>query len=252
MLVIAFCMISFIYLRGQAAAYAAVYESSVHVSLLDYLFHLVHGMAPISELKQRSFDLPVTYLGLSAANACLVGDLLALDAQGIGVQLLTRSGSRRYWMGSRVLWNCLAITCVYGIILVLAVLAGGGNVAPTDAVCIHIIGFDNAARSGLTNIELFLTAFGMAYLTSIAFGQLQMALELIFSPIAAFLAVMVLAFMSIYIVSPFLLGNCFMLQRNAVFLPGGIQTETGIAVDIAVIVISIAVDFYCIKRRDIL
>ncbi len=247
-----FCIVAMVYLQFQARGLAAASQEAADISAADCLLHMVHGMEPVVLNEQKRFELPVSYLGVMVANAFLLMGFLHEEMHGFGVQIFIRDGQRHRWMAGKILWNVLAVTSVYVMIVLFSWIAGGGGFRPNAVLCEKILMFRNVIDFEGTDIELFLAALGMAYLSSLAFGQLQMTLELIFSPAAAFFAVIAAAFMSVYYVSPLLLGNCFMFQRNAIFLEGGIKTGTGMAVAAAWIALCVALDFYYIKRRDIL
>lgn len=252
LLVFLLCAGSGIYLYAQTSRIAVHYHLQSGATFMDHLLHLLHGMEPYTAAPGRRFELPVTYLGIFACTSFLVGGYLREDLHGTGLQMAVRSRTRKDWVLSKILWNVAAVTTVYGVIVLTALLMSGGGLKPTAQLGRILMRFDAVGQSGLSDGQLFLLMLGGAYLTSLAVAQLQMAIEMIFSPMAGFIGVMGLVFLSAYITSPFLPGNYFMIQRNELFLEGGMQTGVGIAFNLTIIAVSVMADFYCFKKRDIL
>lgn len=252
LLVFLLCTGAGLYLKMQARGVAVYYGLTSGATFMDHLLNLLHGMERFVPSENRRFELPVTYLGVFAVTAFLIGGYLRQDLHGFGQQLMVRSRDRKRWLVSKILWNMASVTAVYGIILLTAFLMGGGGLTPTAALCRTALRFPEAGETGISPGTLFALALGMAYLTSLAMAQVQMTLEMIFSPVAALIGVMTLIFLSAYVTAPFLPGNYFMVQRNAVFLADGMQTGQGIVFLVGMILCAVALDFYWLFRQDIL
>lgn len=155
------------------------------------------------------------------------------DMQTFGIQILTHSGSRRAWWLSKTLW-CFFGTLLFHAVLWLAVCiacmvtkAELSLVLHADIICKLFQTFSTGTAIG--EIQISLLALLLPVVVSFSLCLCQMTLSLFIKPTLSFLAMAVIAIISVYLFSPVLLCNYAMPIRGELFMSNGVNADTGYA-----------------------
>lgn len=222
-------------------------------SVMDCIMHIFKGMAVYIPGSDEPLMIPITWLLIQVVLALLVFSYPTKDLYSYGTQVLLRSRQRNIWWISKCIWNISTIIIAYGIgfltITIVTAIYGELSLIPNVQV--------NQEMSALWIQSSELTALYIAVLllpllTTIAMSLLQMLLSFLLTPIYSFLIVVCILVASAYFCSPLLIGNYTMLCRNTVAYSNGVDTITGVVVDVIIIVASVIGGIVYIKRCDIL
>jgi len=250
--VVVFSLIAGLYMYVHIVGLKKNFDISTNGTFMDYLLNMLHGMKRFVASSGGDFEIPITFLGISILTAFTIGNYAVNDLSACGIQIITRSRSRTNWIISKILWNFTVVIMIYLCIIIVALILGGGGIAPTELICSKILDFSNVNANGISNGTLCMLVILLPIVTSMAVSQLQMSISLIKSPVAGFFVVITIMFLSAYITSPYLLGNYWMIQRSSIFLNGGMNMVIGFVVNVIVILVSIICDIFYFKKKSII
>ena len=178
------------------------------------------------------------------------------DIQGLGQQILTRTGGRIVWWLSKCLWNILSVLVYHGFIFgttALFSIVMKCSVPGEINKDLQYIAFHISISSFMSDDAPWpLTILVIPVLVSLCINLLQMTLALFMKPIFSFLAIAFLMVSSAYFLSPYLIGNYAMSIRYDMVVKGGVSTDAGIVISLALIIISIGVGMIRFHQYDIL
>jgi hypothetical protein len=228
------------------------FESDPAVSLLDFLIYFNKGMEVYVFQSGEQFKIPYFWIMQTVLIALLVGSYPLEDLSAHAVNILTRSKSRWLWWLSKSLWIMTTVFAFYGIGLLVALgfslVLGSPFRWPDSEIMLLVCNIDVTRLDIVTVVALL----ALAPAVSCALSLVQALLSLFIGSIASFAVLMCYVLASIYFFTPFLIADYSMLQRNALFYSGGIETVAAFFVAGAIILIVLIGGFMRIKGMDIL
>lgn len=211
-------------------------------SWMDYMLGCFKGIAPL--VSMDSFEFPVQWFLVMGGCIFLNLDYPLNDLTEAGQQVIIRSVSKKSWFLSKCAWNLLSCL-VYILLGTLTALAfslfagGSAGLLNTPAVCENVLQLYGAKV--LTASQTLIAAVGLPLLTLMALNMLQMILCLLIKPVFSFLICICLLIVSLFINSPYALGNGAMAVRNGMLVEGAQEPVSTVLFCIAVIGICIIV-----------
>lgn len=197
----------------------------------DHIMYLYGGMAQYIPNPAEPFQFPARWMIWLMSLLFFLSSYAYKDMQTFGIQILTRSGSRRGWWLSKTLW-CFFGTLVFHAVLWLTIcigcLAAKAELSlalHTDMICRLFQTFSTGTAVG--EIQISLLALLLPVAVSFSLCLCQMTLSLFMKPTLSFLIMAVATILSVYVFSPVLLCNYAMLVRTGSFLSNGVNVHTG-------------------------
>lgn len=197
----------------------------------DHIMYLYGGMAQYIPNPAEPFQFPARWMIWFMSLLFFLSSYAYKDMQTFGIQILTRSGSRRAWWLSKTLW------CFFGTLLFHAVLwltVGIGCLMAkaelslslhTGIICRLFQTFSTGTAVG--EIQISLLTLLLPAVVSFSLCLCQMTLSLLMKPTLSFLTMAVVAILSAYLFSPVLLCNYAMPIRTEWFMSNGVNIDTG-------------------------
>lgn len=247
---IIFFVLSNIFFTYQIRSFGHIYDTMIKPTWMDYMINSFHGMAKYDPLSHTPFDLPVISIGLVIIITYIIGDYIGKSMKKDGIQILIRSGSRNKWMISKMIWCFITTVMMFIIIYGIDFAFSGGGFIRTDVICNRIIGFQ--IPEYINNSQLLFMLIILPFFTMLAMAQIQLTLSLVFSPVIGFLITNIISFFSAYYTTPWLIGNYAMIQRNKMFIPDGISTDTALIVDVLIFLSMGIFQILYFKRKSII
>lgn len=191
----------------------------------------------------------------------LTGSFLTLhypyrDMQGMGQQILIRTGGRTAWWLSKCCWNVLSTVVYHTMMFLTAAVFCGMTKGVFRTAINHQLAY------GVLQIEKEQMAadtaawtFGLLFvpvLVSVGIGLLQMCLALWIKPMCSFLITAVYLIGSAYVPSPWLLGNYAMVIRFDAAVKDGVSAPQGVLIWTAIVLLCAAAGSLKFRRYDIL
>ena len=197
-------------------------EEILNFDLLTYLLQSAQTnyiQRLVNQLKNtKNFKFIGTYFDITTETPTYAYK----DMQTFGIQIITRSGSRRLWWLSKTLW-CFFGTLLFHTVLWLTVCiaclvtkAELSLVLHADIICKLFQTFSTGTAIG--EIQISLLALLLPAVVSFSLCLCQMTLSLFIKPTLSFLAMAVIAIISVYLFSPLLLCNYAMPIRTELFM----------------------------------
>jgi hypothetical protein len=200
-------------------------------SITDYLIFMAKGMEAYAPSTGGPFIFPIFWGMLHVLIALLVAGYPTSDFHGYALNVFLHAGSRGLWWAAKAVWTVLTVCSFYllGLVVTLAfaLAAGDATIFPASQVSLYVSAIDALA---VARHELLL-ALLVPPASSIALSMLQVLLSFIIKPSLSFLAVMAYCFVSVFIPTPFLIGDYSMLLRNGIALQGGLSSAAMLAID---------------------
>ena len=230
----------------------------INASWLDYMLVTFKGAPPVNQdgiMDIRS--LPYDWLVMVGACLFVNLDYMLLDLTSNGQQVIIRTGSRQRWFISKCMWN-LAATALYflliGLVELLFVVATDGVISPenSEEAFTNIFGQVAFNPIQLSLHEGLVLGLLLPYLTMAALSVLEMTICLFVRPVVSFLVCMALLVLSVYIDSPFVLGNGAMTIRSGIVDAEGQEPLVAGFVAIGIIVVCMMTGMAVFKHSDIL
>lgn len=224
-------------------------------SVMDYLFYFLMGKEPVFKGKPNELiELPMQWLALLSCHLLLTLDFLTEDLTTEGQQLLFRCQKRTKWLVSKLLWGLIEtvwyfLIIIFTTVVFLGITKGKITFSATPDTISSI--YDKTALLPIT-IQTEIFAVLLAMLTAAAYNILQMTLSLFVKPALAFMICLALLVLSIYINSPYMLGNGAMLLRSGLMLPYGQNPWQTAAAAITIIVVCFLISIRRFRYMDIL
>ncbi len=255
-----------LYLYVPAAILCSVFTIGFYMSLqnrnlenekltiINILLYFFEGKEPFSPELGNAFVFPVVWLFIFLYSAFLTLNYPYSNLTGYGVQVITRTKSRKLWWLSKCFWvfltTFLYFAVWYLVSLVLSlILHIDLSIQYSERICAELLDMKlQSVQAGSVWISLVI----LPVMTSVAVNLLQLCLGLFFDRIYCFLASAVILFASTYFQTPLLIGNFAMVKRSVMYQENGMDFTQGIIACVALIILSIGAGFWRIRKYDIL
>lgn len=249
--ILIFTLILALSFRNQVDFLNGQLDAPLHPTFADAAVYLFGGMHPYIPSPDSRFEIPVFWLANNIYLLFMTAYYPIRDLSGFGKLILLKSRRRSAAWASKCVWLLVytALTYLLEYALIFAVFPGAHALTPTPELQQLTGGYDPSVwLNGAWAAYVFLTPF----LTTLTLGMVQLALSLVWLPIAGFIADIVILTASAYSFSPFLIGNYTMLLRSALVLENGIRYPAAIAAELAIIAALALSGSLYFKRYDIL
>lgn len=223
-------------------------------SLGDLIQYIFLGPFDVAPLGNSFFRLPVVWLGFHMMVAYLVGDYIQDDLSGTGQLILIYSRKRFYWWVSKFVWVLVFVTSLYLLSYVILIVASLIFNFTLSFLITPQLSFALFAKDySLTSIYSFiLIYFILPLLTSFVVSEIQATLTLIVKPVLAFVLVICLYVLSIYVINPFLITNYAIPAHNSVYIDGGMDAVLGIVSLCFLLIVVFIIGSILFKYKDFL
>lgn len=208
-----------IFFLGGCSFYAAARTGAKGGTVFDLLAHCFQGVSPILNLDNME-RVPVLWLIVFlGCHLSVLGN--AEEITVYGQQRLLRCGSRTNWWLSKCVWNICAGLLYFGIgIAGLWLFAVFGGMGAAPAWPEHTVLVPICCALGWNLFQMYLALYLKTYLC-------------IFVTVGMLL-------LSVYITTPFLLGNFMMTARHIYLQDGGTDLRWGYLIAFLLAVCAVA------------
>ncbi|MBP3620292.1 MAG: DUF2705 family protein [Lachnospiraceae bacterium] len=243
-------MVAFL-LNGVALIKFDNIDKQLEYGPYDCLAYLFEGMYPYVPNVGSPFIVPIVWFSVMMIPAFLIGNYANNDLSGYGSHIILKSKNKSVWFASKVVW-CLLSVIIYFLFLVVltygfSYLYGGKTEVGIDKWKLCNGFFRNIAEKDVIVFTVI-----MPLITMITCSILQLAISLIVSTQAAYISIAAFYVMSAYFTNTLFVGNYSMMYKNEYISMGsGINLHNQCIVCGIIILISIAVSFVVVKKRDI-
>ena len=220
---------------------------------LDVLAYCLKGVRPL-ESGPNDFEFPIFWFLVMGGGLFLNLDYPLNDLTEAGQQVLIRSVSKRGWFLSKCLW-CLLSCGVYLLLGTItafffgAVFGRGLDVQVSPQFYEQMMGL---YVPEVTPGQVLIGAVLLPYLTMAAYHVLQMVFCLFMKPIFSFLICICMLVVSIFVYSPFMLGNGAMVMRSGSLQEGALALDQTALLCVGVIAAAILAGVIRFRRMDFL
>lgn len=225
---------------------------------IDYLMYCFDG-SELPDYNSGVLYFAVPVLWLLSVGMCLFLNLdyFLQDLSLSGQQVLIRCGSRVKWFLSKAAWNLCSTVWYFLLIGAMALvftLARGGalSTAPTGELAMRVLEIFDFEVIRLTAWQGFVICLLLPFLTVATLNMLEMALCLFLPPVVSFISCIAVLMLSVYVQSPFILGNGAMAMRSAYVIEGGVDPLWAGVTAVAILFVSVIAGALRFRQMDIL
>lgn len=220
----------------------------------DYVIACFRGVSLQSAIN-RTVELPVSWL-LIMVGANLLGlDYFFRDLSLDGQQILLRCESRRKWYFSKCIWNMMSSSLYFltGILTTLIfTLLSHGEFSLANTPGLIQMYFNGEAVLPVSGITTLRMAVLTPWATICTLNMIQMVLLLYIKPVYSFLVCVVVLLASVYVPSPFCLGNGAMMFRTTALMGAGLSVWKIWSVIVVLMAGSLLIGMARIQKMDFL
>lgn len=225
-------------------------------SFADYMMYIYGGMDKYIPEPGNSFIFPVRWAVVFLVLPFITLNYPYKDMQGLGQQILTRTGGRTVWWLSKCLWNILSVLVyhcfIFGTVALFSIVMKCSISGEINKDLQYVV-FQIAKSSFLTDDAPWsFVILVLPVLVSLCVNLLQMTLALFIKPIFSFLTIAFLMISSAYFMSPYLIGNYAMSVRYDMVIKDGVNIGTGIVITLVLIIVATGVGTIRFHQYDIL
>lgn len=224
----------------------------VRFTIMDFYLEIFKGMREYIPNMNEPFQFPIIYLSLNLLIAYIIGDYAGRDLRGRGKNILVRSQKRSLWWYSKCIWNSMSVMIAYSVIFLMvlffSITNGRLSFSPNSRLLSEYFGL----MQNISQIRFISYLIILPLLASIALSQLQMMITIIIPSIYGYFIMAVIFMASAYYFHPFMIGNFFMLYRNALYRSDGIRFLPSVIICLVIIVVSIGVGRFYFEKKDII
>ena len=218
---------------------------------MDYMLGCFKGIYPL--LSMEDFEFPIQWFLVMSGCLFLNLDYMLNDLTEAGQQVIIRSVSKKSWFLSKCAWNLLSCAAyiLLGSLTALAfALVNGGGVTLVNSPQVCESGLQLYGVKSLTVAQTLITAVGLPLLTLMALNMLQMVLCLLVKPVFSFLVCVCVLIISLFVNSPYMLGNGAIAARSGILLEGMQEPMPAALTCVAVIGICVIIGIIRFDRMD--
>lgn len=249
----------YVYVLAMAAAVFCAIDSSLRLKagmespgMLDMMVYALQGTEKYIPQQRVVFEVPYRYMtifGLMGLSAC---QYACREWKERGRLYLVLYGDKRIWWLGKCVWSLCNTVLLYaaGILAfwLTAVIGGNGSMAVNPHLSESMENVLVCPDS--KTIALYILILGG--ITIIALNQLQVTLQVLFSPVLGFIIYMAVLISSVYYLSPYFMGNNLMLLRTRLFTEEGVSFLSGILTAVIVWAVSAIVGMILVYKKDVL
>ena len=223
-----------------------------HPGMLDMMVYALQGMEEYVPQKGVTFEVPFRYMTMFGLMGLSASQYACREWKDRGRLYLLLYGDKRIWWFGKCVWSLCNTLLLYvaGVLTFWLVAAIGGNgsmaVSPSLSENLKIPLMYQDSKT----IALYILVLGGITVT--ALSQLQVTLQVLFSPVLGFIIYMAVLISSVYYMSPYFMGNSLMLLRTRLFTEEGISLVPGIMIGVTVWVASAILGMILVNRKDVL
>ncbi len=224
-------------------------------SFFDCYGYLFSGIEFYYFSADSTFIIPIMWLVLQIIPAFLVGYYARNELTGFGQQMIIKSGSRKYWWFSKVIWCLISVVIYY---IVIAAIVGIFIIFKSGTFDISLWGFQDVMTLGLMNGEV-ITEFQiiticilLPFMTTLTMCLFQMVLTFYVQPLYAYMIAIVYCILCVYLPSHLMLGHYSMLVRSEYYSENGMPSIIGLICMFILQIFIVAIGYYRIKNMNIL
>jgi hypothetical protein len=221
-------------------------------TITDRMAYIFQGMPVYIPSPDNPFRIPIFWAIFQILIALLVATYPANDLKHYAIHVLYRARSKMLWWNVKCVWVISTVAAFYLLCLFVAflstVLVGEISFAPNSEIEAIVNGLD---ISSVGWGELCM-AMVLPLLVSATLSLLQMLLSFVLQPIVGFLIIVSYLTVSVYLSTPFLIGDYSMLLRNGLFYPEGQSSSQMFAICAVISLVTIAIGNIYFRRMDLL
>lgn len=213
-----------------AGAFETSFGTAAEASLADVILFCFRGMEPVNLENPDEFRIPMLWIALILwCSLSVTGK--AEECTGYGQQIFLRSGDRRLWWLSQCCWNAVTTLTYYmlGFVTLLGcALAKGWRIT---GFCVFRL-------------------VAPIILGTVCWNLLQMYIAMYTGTVISVFVTCTMLISSIYINSPFLMGNYWMAMRCSPVMEGGVEPSAGCLISCAMAGVAIFAGMEHSRRMD--
>lgn len=219
----------------------------------DYIMYAFQGLWIYEFSINSTFAIPIYWLAINLFIAVTVGGYPYDDFNGYGRIKIMRGGSRVNWMVSKVLWVVFHVLFCYMVMYITIFFFCLFHRVDMSFNLSNDIWANTIYQiTKCPKMEIWIIGAILPIFASITISITQTAISLILQAQLGYVFVTILLIISVYWTTPLLIANYTMWSRNVIIDERGVDTFSGIILNILICASFVSVLINYIKKCDII
>ncbi|MBD5134517.1 MAG: hypothetical protein HDT39_00930 [Lachnospiraceae bacterium] len=224
-------------------------------TITNILFYIYEGKKPFKADLISEFVFPVMWIILFLFISYLSLEYPIGNLTGHGMQIITRTTSRREWWISKCIWviesTLMCFFILYMTLWVLCMVFGIDiSLQFSDYVNEKILEMNFV--QDVSKNEIILLIFVFPVFTAVTINLIQLCLGMFFKKIYCFAIIAIILFVSTYYNTPIMVGNYAMIKRNILCISNGVTFKQGFIINGIIVVLVVVAGLLKFRKYDIL
>lgn len=225
-------------------------QNMTQVNFWNYCYQAFLGIIEYTKDRTSQFTLPILVMLFQLILLFLVGSYPKQGMCGYGKAVFFESGSKRIWWMSKYIWMVCNILFYYAAFFLVLIVCTA--LEQSEGAIFSLQASEIFAMTGASAAKFLQNLLLLPLLTSFTMGAIQLLLSVFVKPVWGYAACIVILIVSAYLTSPYLIGNYFMMARNADMAGGPIHLQSGICINVLLCFVVWAAGAVKIKHYDLL
>ena len=220
--------------------------------ILGYHMYIFNGIPEfVISNENTKFELPIIWMLFYMMLFLWTNGYAVSDLEGFGEHVLLLAGSRKKWWISKSIWSIVVVLeyffLSYLFILINSAIYKGKKTNFDDINDLYNWNLENKLP-----IKYILMIYVLPIMMCIGLILLQLLMELLISPIVAYIITCSILILSSYFKHPLAPGNYMMILRSDMVVDGGVSILNGFIFSILLIIIVFLYGLHYVKYYDVI
>lgn len=223
----------------------------------DMIMWMLKGVKKFDANSRSQLDIPTVYMFPNIIIAFIIGNYVIKDLYGYGKSILVKAESRINWWLSKCIWCVLSAFVSYGmmyiVIAVAGVCTGSFSLKPTPEIYYHLFSMDKQMILQYADVGSLLAGVVItSFIMTVTLNIIQITVGLIVSPTLAYMAIIVLLVLGVFMDNPLVITVYCMAIRSVRYMPYGYKLLPAVIIMCAMILLCVIAGAIYSSKMDII
>jgi hypothetical protein len=201
-------------------------------------------------IQEGNLQPPVEWITMMMVFAYMFADCIYDDISGFGIQKITRTGRKKWYIAKCIcifIEVVINVALIYLISVVTACLKSGGFVTAERDELFNLTGFYGMLGD---KVEFYMNIVVVPFFCLLTVAVWTAVIGMVSDPAKSFMFMSIYIVVGVYYMSPYLIGNQMMLNRNQYVNPDGSGFVKSLWIDVVLIIGGVVYGYIYAGKKD--